>query len=183
MEVLDRGPFKSERGLRSSFLAFFLAASLYGDVAGIRELIRAGRFAEAVAACDRDLSTAPSNAALLTLKGLALRASGDSAGALVSLRAALRVAPSSLPALQAAAQLEFEARDPLAARRLEAIVRADPANTTAHAMLAELAFETRDCAKALGHFAKTEATPSARWRTGVCLFALERWREAAVEFE
>lgn len=169
--------------MRSSILAIFLAASLNGDVAGIRELIRAGRFAEAVAACDRDLSTAPSNAALLTLKGLALRASGDSAGALVSLRAALKVAPASLPALQAAAQLEFEARDPLAARRLEAIIRGDPANATAHAMLAELTFKTRDCAKALGHFAKTEKTPSARWRTGVCLFALERWPEAAVEFE
>ena len=88
-----------------------------------------------------------------------------------------------MPALQAAAQLEFEARDPLAPRRLEAIVRADPANATAHAMLAELAFEARDCAKALGHLAKTEKTPSARWRAGVCLFATERWREAAVEFE
>lgn len=169
--------------MRSSILAFSFAAALFGDVAAIRELIRAGRFAEAVAACDRDLKTAPSNAALLTLKGLALRASGDSAGALLSLRAALKVAPSSLPALQAAAQLEFEARDPLAARRLEVIVRADPANATAHAMLAELAFEGRDCAKALGHFAKSEKTPSARWRTGVCLFVLERWGEAAVEFE
>lgn len=169
--------------MRSSFLAFFLAAALYGDVAGIRELIRAGRFAEAVAACDRDLKTAPSNAALLTLKGLALRASGDSSGALTALRTALKAAPSSMPALQAAAQLEFEARDPLAARRLESILKSDPANATAHAMLAELAFEARDCAKTLGHLAKTEKTPSARWRTGVCLFALERWREAATEFE
>jgi tetratricopeptide (TPR) repeat protein len=183
MVILALELSKSERGLRSSFLALFLAAALYGDVAGIRELIRAGRLPEAIAACDRELQTAPSNAALLTLKGLALRASGDAPGALAALRAALKAAPSSMAALQAAAQLEFEARDPMAVRRLQAVVRADPANTTAHAMLSELAFEARDCAKALGHLAKTEKSPPVRWRTGVCLFELERWREAAIEFE
>lgn len=169
--------------MRSSYLALLLlAASLRlacADTAAIRELIRAGRFAEATAACDRQLRAAPANPALLTLKGLALRGAGEAAASLAAFRAA---GPRYLPALQAAAQMEYESSDPRARQTLEAIVKLDPANGTAHAMLADLAFTAGDCASALVHLPKSPASPLGRWRTGVCLFQAERWREAAAEF-
>jgi len=168
--------------LRSSGLALLWIAAAFGDVTAIREMIRAGRFAEAAAACDVDLRKAPPNAALLTLKGLALRGAGDAPGALAALRGALRLSPAYWPALQAAAQLEFEARDPRARTTLETILRMEPANAVAHAMLAELAFEASDWGRVLTHADRAEKSPLAQWRRGVALFGLERYSEAAREF-
>lgn len=169
--------------MRSSLLAagVFAAGALLAraDTAVIRELIRAGRFAEAAAACDRELRSAPGQPALLTLKGLAVRGAGDSAASLSAFRAA---GPRYLPALQAAVQMEYEARDQRARQTLETIVRLDPANQTAHAMLADLAFTASDCPRALAHLPKAPPSPLGRWRTGVCLFQAERWSEAATEF-
>ena len=170
--------------LQKAALAIFsIATPLFADNAAIRASILAGKFAEAVAACDRELKNAPANASILTLKGLALRASGDAPAGLAVFRQAIAAAPSYLPALQAAAQLEFQARDPIARKTLASIVKFDPSNGTAHAMLGELAFESRDCARAVPHFAKAPRQPLARWQNGVCLFELERWREAAIEFQ
>ena len=130
---------------------FSIATPLFADVAAIRASIQAGKFAEAVAACDRELKNSPANASILTLKGLALSASGDALAGLAVFRQAIAAAPSYLPALQAAAQLEFQARDPNARQTLASIVKFDPSNGTAHAMLGELAFESRDCARAERH--------------------------------
>ncbi len=164
--------------------AFFaIAAPLFADIAAIRASIQAGRFAEAVAACDRELKTSPASAPILTLKGLALRASGDDSAGLAAFRQAINAAPAYLPALQAAAQLEFQSRDRRAGQTLATIAKLNPANVTAHAMLGELAFESRECTRAVQHFAKTPRQPLARWQYGVCLFELERWREAAAEFQ
>lgn len=170
--------------MRSSCLVFFLmaVAPVFAGVAAIQDLIRGGRYADAVAACDAELKRAPGNAAYLTLRGFALRGAGDPGSALQSLRSALQSAPGYVPALQAAAQLEFESKDSHARATLETIVRLDPLNATARGMLAELEFTDGDCARALPHLAKAGRSPVNRWRQGVCLFNLERWREAAAEF-
>ncbi len=156
------------------------------DLAAIRGLIRSGRYAEAIAACDQELKTAPGSAPLYTLKGLALQAAGggDRSPALAAFRKALALQPAYPPALQAAAQLEFETRDPRAAQTLEAVLRLDPASEPAHAMLASLLFEKRDCVAAVPHFEKVQRpSPSMQWQYGVCLLARERWAEAAAQFE
>ncbi|MCC6537460.1 MAG: tetratricopeptide repeat protein [Bryobacterales bacterium] len=171
-------PLRRGQAALALLIAIALPA-LAADISAIRELIRTGRFTEAAAACDRDLRAAPGNPALLTLKGLALRGAGDRTGSLAAFRAA---GPRYLPALQAAAQIEYEAKDPRARQTLESIVQLDPANPTAHAMLADLAFTAGDCPRALAHLPKSPASPLSRWRTGVCLFQTERWREAAAEF-
>lgn len=170
---------------RAWFLAAALcwAAPLLADVAAIRELIRSGRFQEAAAACDRELKTAPASAPLWTLKGFALRGTGDNASSLAAFRMALKSAPGYAPALQAAAQIEFDARDPRARATLESILRADAANATAHAMLGELDFEARDWERARVHLSKGPEAPANQWRLGVCAFELGRWREAAARFE
>lgn len=178
-------PFKSERGLPSSWVFFFFLAAVpaLADIAAIRDLLKSGRFAEANQACDRDLKTQPSSAALWTLKGFSLRGMGDNSGGLKAFRSALKLSPSYAPALQAAAQLEFEARDVRAQETLAAILRLEPTNSVAHSMLGELAFENRDCATALAHLAKVEQKPMVRWQQGVCHFSLGRWKDAATNFE
>ncbi len=177
--------FKSERGLLFSWILFFFLAAVpaLAGIAAIRDLLKSGKFAEANQACDQDLKTQPSNAALWTLKGFSLRGMGDNSGGLKAFRSALRLSPAYAPALQAAAQLEFEARDPRAQATLAAIVRLEPANPVAHSMLGELAFENRDCVTALTHLSKVEQKPIVRWQQGVCHFSLERWKEAATDFE
>ena len=189
MEMLDQDPSKSAHGLpfKVGVVALCLfTTSLSADVASIRSALQAGRFVEAIAACDQELKIDPQNAALFTLKGLALQASGNVTASLSSFRQALVAAPSYLPALQAAAQIEFDTRDARARPTLEAIVKLVPANETAHSMLGELAVEARDCPRALLHFSKIASAsrrPLARWQNGVCLFERERWQEAASEFQ
>ena len=189
MEMPDRDPSKSALGLPSKVFVLALclfASPLWADIASIRAALRAGRFVEAIAACDQELKIDPKNAALLTLKGLALQASGDPTASLLSFRQALAAAPSYLPALQAAAQIEFDTRHARARPTLEAIVKLVPTNQTAHSMLGELAFESRDCPRAIGHFSQIGSTsrrPLTRWQNGVCLFERERWQEAGSEFQ
>ena len=129
MEVRGQDQFKSERGLLSSWVLLLLIAAVtaFANVAAIRDLLKAGRFAEANSACDQELKAQPSNEALLTLKGFALRGIGDTSGGLAAFRKALKASPSYAPALQAAAQLEFEGRDPKARGTLETSSRLSPA--------------------------------------------------------
>ncbi len=176
--------FKSERGLPSRWLVLFTlaVATAHADVAAIRELIRGGRFAEAAAVCDRELISAPASPALWTLKGLALRGAGDGPQSLAAFRSALKFDPRYPPALQAAAQLEFDSRHPRARSTLETSLLLDPANATAHALLGELAFERQDCPAVLQHYANSAKATDVRWRVGVCSFLLEQWPAAAVEF-
>jgi tetratricopeptide (TPR) repeat protein len=182
--MLVRARSRWERGLRFRWLLLLAlgAATAYADVNAIRELIRGGRFAEAAAACDRELKLSPANPAVWTLKGFALQGSGAAAESLAAFRSALKLDAHYAPALQAAAQLEFEARDARARSTLETILQKDPGNATAHAMLGELAFEREDCPSVLRHYANSAKPPAVRWRVGVCAFQMEQWPVAAAEF-
>ena len=165
--------------------ALLLAVPLWGDLASIREMIRGGRLAEAIAECDRELQSAPRSFALLTMKGLALRSAGDKAAGLAAFRRALTIQPAYAPALQAAAQIEFENRDANASKSLESVLRLDPTSETAHAMLAVLLFERRACDRAVGHFEqapKSLESPSFKWQYGVCLLERQQWKAAAKQF-
>jgi tetratricopeptide (TPR) repeat protein len=167
-------------------LAILTAGPVLAELASIRGLIRNGRFAEAIAQCDREIQAAPRSFALHTMKGLALHASGDKASALSAFRQALAINPAYEPALQAAAQIEFESRDPGAIKTVEALLRLDPSSETAHAMLASLLFDRRSCGAAVPHFEKVPTAlqgPSMKWQYGVCLMVAQRWKDASVQFD
>ena|GEM_PF-1583100 len=168
-----------------TFLTVLIALPLLADVASVRDLIRNGRVAEAIAECDRELKATPKSVAFLTLKGLAQRATGDSVSALASLRQAVAIQPNAEAALLAVAQIEFETRDANAVKTLAFILRQRPASETAHAMMAELLYELRSCDAAIPHFEKLPVasyTPGLRWQYGVCLLSGERWADAAAQF-
>ncbi len=162
-----------------------MATPLVADLDAIRGLIRTGRFADAIAECDRELKSSPRSFTLYTMKGLAYQGEGDKAAALGAFREAQAVNPSYEPALQAAAQIEFESRDSSARKTLESLLRVNPSSQTTHAMLAVLLFESHSCEEALTHFEKApEALQAAamKWPYGVCLLERQRWPEAASQF-
>ena len=132
------------------------------------------------------LDRQPGNYVLLTLRGIALSGVGKRSEALESFRAALAVNSDYLAALQGAAEIEFQRKDPQARARLEQVAALSPENPTAHAMLGVLAFERQDCPRAIRHFAK--ALPTAAENNlvlrqyGQCLFQMGEVKPAADAF-
>lgn len=167
-------------------LIALIALSAFADFQQIRELIRRGDFAEALRACERDLKLQPRDYQIWTLKGIALQGVGRNAESLAAFRQALTIEALFLPALQGAAQLEYQLRDPNCQRTLETILRVRPETLTAHAMLGVLAFERKDCVDAVRHFETAgEAAvinPAVKQQLGTCYFQLERWHDAETQF-
>jgi tetratricopeptide (TPR) repeat protein len=151
----------------------------------IRELIRSGKFPEAIAASERHLKQAPKDFRVWTLNGIALQSTGRAAEGLTSLRRALAIEPDFLPALQAAAQIEYQTGDPAAATTLGRVVQKRP-HPEVFAMLGVLAFERKDCATSVRHFSGAsraiENQPLARWQFASCLFEVGRYDDAGREF-
>ena len=119
---------------------------------------------------DRD----PRDYALSTLQGIALSGAGRPAEALAAYRRALHAAPDYLAALQGAAEIEFQNRDPIAQARLERVLSIYSENPTAHAMLGVLAVERQDCPTAVRHFANAgpalAENTQVLWQYGLCAF-------------
>jgi tetratricopeptide (TPR) repeat protein len=150
----------------------------------VRDLIRRGDFTAAVQACDEGLQKQPRDFQLWTMKGIALQGVGNNPESLVAFRRALALNPKFLPALQGAAQLEYQLRDPNCRKTLEALLQLRP-EPTVHAMLGALAVERKDCASALKHYDASGAAaqqPVIKWQRATCHFQLEQWTDAATQF-
>jgi tetratricopeptide (TPR) repeat protein len=138
-----------------------------------------------LAVSDVELKNAPTDYRIWTLKGIALQSLARPAEALQAFHEALNLRPDFLPALQAAAQIEYQSNHPNARRTLERVValRNEP---TAHAMLGVLAFERKDCGSSAAHFEKAggaaTGNPIARRQFATCLFELSRYQEAAAQY-
>lgn len=171
--------------LRVLFLILLLApCAVAQSFEQVRDLIRRGDFAAAIQMCDAGLKTQPRDYQLHTLKGIALQGLGQNKESLVAFRRALTIQPKFLPALQGAAQLEYQLRDPNCRKTLETLLQLRP-EPTAHAMLGALAFEQKDCAATLKHYAAASGAaqqPVIKWQRATCHFQLEQWTEAATQF-
>ena len=180
--------------LRCSIARVVLAVAWLGLPPGLApqdrqtaiEALSQGRNEEALRILAELLDQAPRDHSLLTLRGIALAQAGRPIDALAAYRSALKQAPNYLAALQGAAEIEFQRRDPAALIRLEKAISIQSANPTAHAMLGVLAFERQDCGEAIRHFA--EAAPAIVRNTpvlgqyGQCLFREGEASEAAQVF-
>ena len=98
------------------------------------------------------LRQSPNDAQLWTMQGVAYQRQGNSKEALAAFTHALKLAPDSIPALQAAAQMEFDQGDPKAIPLLQRLLRLRPNDSTTHGMLAVLYYQQGNCAQALAHF-------------------------------
>src|SRR5712691_8207062 len=127
-----------------------------------KELMGAGRYAEAAAAYRELVRAIPGNAGLLVNLGMALHLSGKDQEAIPQFEAALRLDPGSLPAnlFLGAANLRL-GRGEAAVAPLQKAVRLQPDNVEARSMLAEALLGLERQAQAEPHLRRlTQVAPS-----------------------
>jgi tetratricopeptide (TPR) repeat protein len=154
-------------------VSVLLAQSNPDSAGAVIQALRARRFADALQLLDPALRQSPKNAQLWTLQGLAYSGVGRKKEALVSFQSALKISPDSLPALEGAAQVEYEADGKDAPALLQHVLKLAPGDPTAHAMLGALAARKHNCREAVSHFEQSgsvlESQPAVLRQYGICL--------------
>ena len=153
-----------------------IAAALQGrDFAKARELLGPA------------LQQNSGNAQLWAMQGAAYAGEGRKQEALVSFRTALKFSPDYLPALQGAAQIEFDAGSSAAIPLLQRLLRLRPADPTGHGMLAVLLYRQGNCDAAVVHFEKAgslfDSQVDALHAYATCLVKLRKPERAAKVFQ
>src|SRR6266496_2592745 len=168
-------------------LSPLLAQTASERVGAITSTLRNGEFESALQLVQPALQEFPKNPQLWMLQGLAYAGKGDRNAALSSYRTALKLSPDYLPALEGAAQLQYEAKSPSAIPLLQRVLRLRPDDFTSHAMLAVLAYEKKDCAAAVEHFSKSgsllDSQPGALQEYGACLMELRQTDKAIAVYQ
>lgn len=156
-------------------------------VESISAALRSREFDKALDLLQPALQRSPGNSQLWVLEGLAYSGEGNSKAALTSYRRALKISPNYLPALEGAAQIEYEAGDADAILLLQHVLRLRPGESTSHAMLAVLEEKKGDCATAVEHYAASgallDSQPEALEGYGVCLLKLNQTTKAIDVFQ
>lgn len=164
-----------------------LGQTLHDRVASITAALRNREFDQALELLKPALQASPGNSQFNVLQGLAYSGKGDREAALGSYKAALKEAPDYLPALEGAAQLEYQAGRPAAIPLLEHVIKLQPDDTTSHAMLGVLAYKNGDCSSAVRHFSASEAIlgsrPGALQEYAFCLARLKQSDNAIEIFQ
>ena len=163
-------------------------AQLPADRAGaITSALRSREFGKALELLGPALQESPKSAQLWTLQGIAYSGESHKKEALASYHHALENSPDYLPALEGAAQLEYENESNAAVPLLQRILKLQPDNPTSHAMLAVLAYKHKDCGTAVQHFAQSgallDSQPGALQEYGGCLVKLKQLDNAIAVFE
>ncbi len=165
----------------------FVAAQTGTEGVGpITSALRAGQFDVALQLLQPELERSPSNPQLWTLRGIALSGKGNKREALGAFRRALGISPDYLPALEGAAQIEYDDGGKDAASLLQHVLELRPQDPTSHAMLAVLAYRRGDCAAAVPHFEQSgallDSQPGALEEYGGCLVTLKETEKAISVF-
>lgn len=155
-------------------------------VTSIVSALRGREFDRALELLQPALRESPKNPQLWMFQGVAYGGKGDTKAALASFQSALKVSPDYLPALEGAAQLEYDAGSAAAVPHLQRILRLRPNDPTSHAMLAVLAYKKRDCVTAVQHFEQSgsliDSQPGALQEYGACLMELKQTEKAVPIF-
>lgn len=153
----------------------------------ISAALRAHDFDKAVELSKAALKTSPQNAQLWTLQGIAYVNKGDEKDALASFRQALKISPNDVPALEGAAQIEYQAGSDAAIPLLSHLLQLRPENNTGHAMLAVLEYRKGDCPAAVPHFERAgplvDSEVDALHAYATCLVRMKRLDAAAAALQ
>jgi tetratricopeptide (TPR) repeat protein len=156
------------------------------DVGQIANALRSRDFARALTLSQSALSKRPGDFRIWTLRGMAAAGVGSRTAALSDYESALKLAPNYLPALEGAAQTEFQMGRDAARPLLERVLIQRPDDATSHAMLGVLDYRKRNCADAIEHFQKAAGViasqPGALSEYGACLGFLNRDEDAVTVF-
>ena len=144
----------------------------------IESALRSRDYQHALDLSRKALQLFPDDVRICTMEALALTGLGKREQALMTYRTVLKASPEYLPALEGAAEIEYQRGDPHAIVRLNEILRQHPHDPTAHAMLAVFAFKNHNCRSAADHFqqgmAIVSAQPKALAQFGECLVELKQ---------
>jgi tetratricopeptide (TPR) repeat protein len=169
------------------FLSSAFAQSNRERLEPITSALRASEFEKALELLRSALQESPRNPQLWTLQGLALSGEKHEKEAMASFRNALKISPEYLPALEGAAQLEYQADSQDAVPLLQRLLRLRPGDPTTHAMLAALAYRRGDCATAVQHFNQggslVDSQPEMLQEVGDCLVRLQQTDQAISVFQ
>lgn len=152
-------------------------------IAAIAAALRNQQFDQALNLLHPALQQFPGNAELWTMQGVAYAGQGQKKEALSSFRSALKLSPDSIPALQGAAQIEYEGSNPAGIPIMQHLLRLRPKDATTNAMLAVLEYQQGNCRAAVQHFAAAgalfESKPEGLHAYATCLVKLKRFDDAA----
>jgi tetratricopeptide (TPR) repeat protein len=154
-----------------------------GDFANsITAALRADDYNQALQLARVAIEHSPKDAEILTLEAMALTGLGRNPQALAAYDTALGISPNYLPALEGAAQIEYNAGSNRAVALLDRILKIHPQDPTAQAMLGVLAYKGGDCPAAVEHFRASGevvfSKSAAIERYGFCLMRLNRAKDA-----
>ena len=171
----------------SAFPLFISGQTAQDRIAPITAALRSRDFDKALELLRSAIQADPNNPQLRAFEGLAYSGKGDQAAALRSYQAALKIAPDYLPALEGAAQIEYQEGRADAVPLLEHVLRLRPQEATTHAMLAVMAYKSGDCATAVRHFSESEqvvqSQPAALQEYGACLLKQKQTDKAVEIFQ
>jgi tetratricopeptide (TPR) repeat protein len=160
--------------------------SAQSELNSISSALRNRDYAGALALSKGALAKRPEDYKIWTLRGIATAGTGNPSLALKSYQHALTIAPSYLPALEGAAQTEFQLGQDAAKPLLLKILAQRPDDPTSHAMLGVLDYRNNNCADAVAHFQKgasvIAAQPVALNEYGLCLVNLKQGEAAVTVF-
>jgi tetratricopeptide (TPR) repeat protein len=168
-------------------LAGTLAQTAAVRTDAIASALQNGDYSTALALIRPALLKFPSDAQLWAMQGAAYAGEKNNKEALASFHNALRFSPNYLPALQGAAQIEYEAGSPAAIPLIRQVLRTRPGDQTGHGMLAVLEYRQGNCAAAVPDFEKAgslfDSQLSALHAYGVCLVRLKQQGRAVAVFQ
>jgi tetratricopeptide (TPR) repeat protein len=160
--------------------------SAQDEVGPIAGAIRSRDFAQALSLSQAALTRRPDDSRLWTLRGMASAGMGNLALALAAYQHALKLTPAYLPALEGAAQTEFQMGQDGAGALLLKILAQRPEDPTSHALLGVLAYRKKNCGDAIGHFRKAATViagqPEVLSEYGLCLASSGRIEDAIAAF-
>lgn len=149
--------------------------------------VQQGDFQTALTSSEAALRSAPRDYRLWTLRGMAYSGLADKPSSLAAFQNALKVAPYYLPALEGAAQLDYQKGDQSARPLLLRILSLRPNDPITQGMLAILDYKKKDCTSAVPHFQQAGASiasqPDGLAMYGTCLASLERFQDAIPVFQ
>ena len=156
-------------------------------ISPIASALRAEQYDKALRMLRVALQQMPANPELWTMQGVAYNGVGDKREALSSFRRALKLFPDDVPALQGAAQIEYDLGEAAGIPLMERLLRIHPDDLTSHGMLAVLEYQQGDCGAAVVHFEKAaslfESRIPALHAYGTCLVKLKQLDAAADVFK
>ena len=151
--------------------------------AQIAAALRDEQYEKALQMLHTALAQSPANSELWTMQGVAFKSTGKTKEALGSFKRALKLAPDNIPALQGAAQIEFDQGDAAGIPILVHLLKLHPSDLTSHAMVAILEYQQGHCISALPHFEKAlpifEQRPAGLRAYAACLVKQKQFDRAA----